>query len=73
MPHPPYTTTIYPPIEDLEEYKRDLRYWRSQYDRNVTAESGDVEVLMELGETLPTNANFLPRSFRVRIHFSDDI
>lgn len=78
MPTPlsPFTQTVYPPIEDLNKYRRDLRDRRAHFDVGR-----DIEEIYSVGELLDTSealldqCDFLNKKLviKVPIHFTDDI
>ncbi|KAL9043547.1 MAG: hypothetical protein Q9214_003269 [Letrouitia sp. 1 TL-2023] len=66
MPHSPYRKTIYPPISDLDEYKRGITQHR------VSLESGERnkywdEELLDIGELLVEHCDFLNRKLDVKV------
>ena len=68
MPQSPYCTTIYPPINDLEEYRHDVRQGRIERDQ------GWVDCTIDslgLAESLLEHCDFLEDKLdaRVSIYF----
>ncbi|KAL9131430.1 MAG: hypothetical protein Q9217_000644 [Psora testacea] len=65
MPHSPYRTTIYPPIQDLDEYRRDINKHRAQFE-NGEADRYAVEELLDLGEPLLEHCDFLETKLEIK-------
>lgn len=71
MPHSPYTDTVYPPIDDLDEYRRELRQSRSRYEEGLgEKDTYSVDALLDDGDNLLEHCDFLDTklNIKVRIH-----
>ena len=68
MPHSPYLETVYPPIQDVDEYRRDLRRYQAREERDE--EIGSNELLV-FAEPLVEHCEFLEAKLdiKVRIYF----
>lgn len=58
MPHSPYEATVYPPIRDLDPYRRELIHARASQDSGVRDQDAE-EALLENAESLLEHCDFL--------------
>jgi hypothetical protein len=67
MPHSPYHTSVYPPLDDLEEYRDILRRARSRIEEG---ESYSEATLLDIGDNLLKYCDFLDTKLdiKIRIH-----
>jgi hypothetical protein len=70
MPHSPYRRVVYPPIDDLDEYRHILRQSRSQFEEGEK-DMDAQESLLETGDNLLEHCDFLDEKLDIkgRIHF----
>ena len=68
MPHSPYRETVYPPIKDVDECRRDLHMYQAREERGERI--GDNE-LLDFAEPLVEHCEFLEAKLdiKVRIYF----
>jgi hypothetical protein len=66
MPHSPYHDVVYPPIHDLEDYRRDLRQLRSGYERSERNEDTEY-LLLECGDSLLEHCDFLNTKLEIKV------
>ncbi len=74
MVHSPYRKTVYPPIQDLGEYRRELCQQRSRWEEGERDKYAE-EALLGLGEALVDHCNFLDTKLDIKvcIHSIDGI
>ena len=66
MPHSPYTRTVYPPLQDVDDLRQELNVHR------VSWECGDedkrlVEPLLEVGDDLIEHCDFLEAKLDIKV------
>ena len=64
MPQSPYRETVYPPIQDVDEYRRDLNMYQACEDRGERI--GDCE-LLEFAEPLVEHCEFLEAKLEIKV------
>ena len=64
MPQSPYRETVYPPIQDVDEYRRDLNMYQAREDRGERI--GDYE-LLEFAEPLVKHCEFLEAKLDIKV------
>lgn len=67
MPQSPYRTTVYPPIQDVSEFRRDLQRHRVSWDNGDSGSWGGEESLLDIGETLVEHCDFLEEKLHVKV------
>lgn len=70
MPRSQYHDVDYPLIDDLEEYRQELRETRSMWDQDKLIRNDIAQSLLQIGEILLEYYDFLGQKhkFKVRIH-----
>jgi hypothetical protein len=66
MPHSPYDDAVYPPIQDLEEYRQDLRKLRSGFEEGER-DKHMLHELLQCGESLLAHCDFLDKKLEIKI------
>ena len=66
MPHSPYRTTVYPPIKDLDGFRRDLNQHRADEENGESNKWARGE-LLEIGETLLEHCDFLEAKLDIKV------
>ena len=72
MPQSPYRTTVYPPIQNVDEYKRELNHHRASWEDEERDKYRD-EALLVIGEALVEHCNFLEEKLDIKVciyHFN---
>ncbi|KAF7507692.1 hypothetical protein GJ744_010245 [Endocarpon pusillum] len=64
MPQSPYRTTIYPPIDDVHGYRRDLARQRADWEDGNRVEEG---WLLDAGDELVEHCEFLEAKLAIRV------
>ncbi|KAL8831873.1 MAG: hypothetical protein Q9191_000625 [Dirinaria sp. TL-2023a] len=65
MPHSPYNTTVYPPIRNFGDTKRDFGIHRGAFDNGDENEYREGE-LLDIGEALLDQCDFLEKKLNIK-------
>lgn len=66
MPHSPYQTTVYAPINNLDSYRSDLNDHRNSLEDGERDKDRD-ELLLDIGEKLLEHCEFLEEKLRIKV------
>ena len=66
MPHSPYRKTVYPPIQDVDEYRRELIQHRANWECGER-DKYLADSLLEIGETLVEHCEFLETKLVIKV------
>ncbi len=66
MPHSPYRKIIYPPIGDVDEYRRELIVHRAGED-DGERDKDRAATLLDLGDTLVEHCDFLEEKLDIKV------
>lgn len=66
MPHSPYSQIVYPPIRDLDEFRRDLNGHRVSWENDERDKERD-ELLLDIGESLIEHCDFLEEKLKIKV------
>lgn len=64
MPHSPYRKTVYPPIQDLREYRRKLAHHRASWEQDDDCQE---EILLNIGELLVEHCDFVETKLDIKV------
>lgn len=69
----PYSKTVYPPILDLGEYRRELR--QSRHNLENGEDGGWEESLLDIGEVLIEHCEFQKTKLKIKVgvHIAEGI
>lgn len=66
MPHSPYQTTVYAPINNLDSYSRDLSHHRNSLEDGEHDKYRD-QLLLDIGEKLLEHCEFLEEKLEIKV------
>ncbi len=66
MPHSPYRKTVYPPIQNVDEYRRELAEHRASWEDDERDKCRD-EMLLKIGEILVEHCEFLETKLDIKV------
>ncbi|KAL9607635.1 MAG: hypothetical protein Q9167_007469 [Letrouitia subvulpina] len=65
MPHSPFSETVYAPILDVDEYRRELAQHRASWENDESNEHRD-QTLLDIGELLVEHCDFLEAMLNIK-------
>ena len=66
--HSPFQKTVVPPDKNLEKYRKDVRYYRSQHDDNKDGlDKYAGPDLLDISETLLNHCEFLESKLDIKV------
>lgn len=66
MPQSPYQKTVYAPIDNLNEYTRDLTRLRVEYDIGDDDDGREI-TLLDIGDELLDHCRFLEEKLQIKV------
>lgn len=67
MPQSPYRTTVYPPIQDVSEFRRGLQRHQASWERGVHGSWGGEGSLLNIGKALIEHCDFLEEKLDIKV------
>lgn len=66
MPQSPYRQTVYPPIQDVDQYRRELILHRASWEDGAR-DKDLVDSLLDTGERLGEHCEFLETKLDIKV------
>lgn len=71
MPHSPYRKTIHPPIDDMDEYIKDLNRYRVGWENEQIEVKYLPEMLLSIAEPAIEHCKFLETKLEIKVRIDD--